>query len=356
MIVGKTATSEFGYRGYTKSLIHGNTHNPWNVGLTPGGSSGGAVASVAAGVTPIALGTDGGGSIRSPCAFTGLTGIKANFGRVPVWPASATPTLAHVGPIARDTRDCEILLRVISGSDRRDAFSLLPPLARTRNGNLLDGLRVAYSPDLGYAQVDEAVAKPVGDAVARLREIFPGLEQVQTVCADPAEILAAEFIGGCNARLGDVVNTSPELVDPPLLDAIRQFRSDMTSDNYTRLLQRRMEHRERMHDFFDKFDVLLTPTTPCVAWDINQGIASGFESATVWSYFTYPFNLSGQPAATLPCGFSECGLPVGLQIVVPLLREDILCSVMARCEAALAKSHIPIDPRDAKGHSLLTQQ
>ncbi len=356
IIIGKTTTSEFGYRGYTKSLIQGNTHNPWNVKLTPGGSSGGAVASVASGVTPIALGTDGGGSIRSPCGFTGLTGIKANFGRVPVWPASATPTLAHVGPIARDTQDCDTLLRVIAGADNRDPFSLLPQIEPFQDERTLDQLRVAYSPSLGYAQVDRPVGERVAKAVAQLNDIFPYIEQVENVCADPAEILAAEFIGGCNARLGDLVETSPDMIDPPLLDAIRQFRSQVSSDKYSRLQYSRMQHRETLRDFFETYDVLLTPTTPCLAWDINRGLAPGFETATVWSYFTYPFNLSGQPAATLPCGFSDDGLPVGLQIVVPLLREDLLCAVMKRCEAALGKSPVPIDPTDANGLSLLMPQ
>ena len=125
IILGKTATPEYGYRGITKSLVHGVTRNPWNLALTPGGSSGGAVASVAAGVTPIAIGTDGGGSLRNPCALTGLVAIKANFARVPMWPAGVNPMLLHVGPIARSVADAALVHGVIAGPDRRDPFSLM---------------------------------------------------------------------------------------------------------------------------------------------------------------------------------------------------------------------------------------
>ncbi len=349
IVLGKTTTSEFGYRGYTKSLVHGNTRNPWNLGTTPGGSSGGAVASVAVGVTALALGTDGGGSVRAPCSFTGLVGIKANFGRVPVWPASATPTLAHVGPIARCASDATLLLRVIAGADARDPFSLYPPIGAETPADDLRDLRVAFSPTLGYAKVDKPVADAVTAAVAKLSSLFPNLEEVEEVCPDPADILAAEFIGGCSARLGDTVDNASHLVDPPLLEAIHNFRS-MTSDRFTRVLRDRLSHRETLRDFFRRYDLLLTPTTPCVAWDIDSGLPAGHEAAKVWSYFTYPFNLSGQPAASLPCGMTTDGLPVGLQLVVPLLREDRLMGVMRACEQVLGRTRTPIEARPQNAH------
>ena len=336
VIIGKTTTSEFGYRGYTKSLVHGNTVNPWNLGCTPGGSSGGAVASVAAGITAIALGTDGGGSIRSPCALTGLVGLKPTFGRVPVWPASATPTLAHVGPIARSVDDAATLLHVIAGPDLRDAFSLYPPLAEEPSRSIIQKLRVAFSPTLGYGRPDPDVAKTVEVAVGRLRDIWPDIELVETICPDPAEILGAEFIGGCSARIGDAVDATPDLIDPPLLAAIRDFRA-IGSDRYARIMRRRLEHRERLRRFFERYDLLLTPTTPCVAWDIDRGIPPGHETAAVWSYFTYPFNLGHQPAGTLPCGFGRGGMPVGLQFVTQILQEPVLIAAMRAAEVALGR-------------------
>jgi len=345
IIIGKTTTSEFGYRGYTKSLVHGNTANPWDLGRTPGGSSGGAVASVAAGVTAIALGTDGGGSIRSPCALTGLVGIKPTFGRVPVWPASATPTLAHVGPIARNVADAAMVLGVIAGADLRDAFSLYPPLSGEPGDDQVRRLRVAYSPTLGYGRPDPDVLASVTAAVERLRTIWPDIEVVDSVCPDPAEILGAEFIGGCSARLGDSVDKTPELIDPPLLGAIRQFRS-MGSDAYARIMRKRLVHRETLRRFFERYDLLLTPTTPCVAWDIENGVPTGHEGAAVWSYYTYPFNLGHQPAGTVPCGVGRDGLPVGLQFVCQMLQEERLIAAMRLAEVELQlKGFTPIEPR-----------
>lgn len=340
IILGKTTTSEFGYRGYTNSLVHGNTRNPWDLGRTPGGSSGGAVASVAAGVSALALGTDGGGSIRAPSSLTGLVGIKATFARVPVWPSSATPTLAHVGPIARTVDDAALLLSVCAGPDARD-----PPMGDAPAPERVRGLRVAFSPTLGYARVEAPVAAAVADAVRKLQAVFPNIEQVEHVCPDEGEILAAEFIGGCSARLGDIVDNAPELIDPPLLAAIRAFRAT-TTDRFTRLLRRRLQHRETMRAFFERYDLLLTPATPCTAWDIDRGLPPGHENAIVWSYFTYPFNLTGQPAGSLPCGLSPEGLPVGLQVVVPLGCEARLIGAMRAAETLFAgRCPVPIEPR-----------
>jgi aspartyl-tRNA(Asn)/glutamyl-tRNA(Gln) amidotransferase subunit A len=337
IVIGKTTTSEFGYRGYTKSLVHGNTRNIWDLSRTPGGSSGGAASSVAAGVTPIALGTDGGGSIRAPASFTGLVGIKAQFGRIPVYPASATPTVAHVGPLARNVDDAALVLAVTAGPDLHDHTSLLPPIGAlaAQVEPELGMLRAAFSPTLGYGRVDPEVARIVADALTRLEGILPSVETVEEVCPDPAAILATEFMAGCSARLGDIVDQTPDLVDPPLLAAIRNFRK-RSADGYARILRRRFEHREVMRTFFERFDVLLTPTTPVPAWPIeNEGAPPGHEDALIWSYFTYPFNLTGQPALSLPCGYTGSGLPVGVQIIVRPLEEQTMIAVARRAEMAL---------------------
>lgn len=303
--------------------------------LTPGGSSGGAAASVAAGVTPIALATDGGGSIRIPAALTGLVGVKANFGRIPVWPASATPAIAHVGPIARTVDDAALLLAVCAGEDRRDPFSLLPPLSAEPDPSAVRRLRIAFSPTLGYAAVDPEVAEIVSAAVGKLAYVLPDIETVQAVCEDEGDVLAAVFIGGLSARLADAVDTSPDLVDPPLLEAIRAFRAGSAGD-YVRLLGRWSEHRTRLYRFFEGYDLLLTPTTPCAAWSAELGAPPGHDAPLRWSSFTYPFNLTGQPAATIPCGSTREGLPVGLQLVAPLAQEPRLLAALRLASAALA--------------------
>jgi aspartyl-tRNA(Asn)/glutamyl-tRNA(Gln) amidotransferase subunit A len=337
IILGKTATSEFGYQGITKSLIHGTTRNPWNLALTPGGSSGGAAASVAAGVTPIALGSDGGGSIRGPCSLTGLVGIKANFGRVPVWPPSAVTMLAHVGPIARSVADAALLLGVVAGPDRRDPFSLLQSMEREPDARELRALKVGYSPTLGFPKIDPPVESVVSAAVDRLRAMFPTLETVAEVCPDPFDFHRAIFLGGISARLGDLITTSPQLIDPPLVAFVKQFR-EMSADTYTRLLRSQLKFRETLRAFFERYDLLLTPTMPCVAWDVDRSTPPGHEN---FLYFNRPFNHSGQPAASLPCGLTADKLPVGLQVVAPLGQDARLIAALRVIEAAL---DVPLTP------------
>jgi aspartyl-tRNA(Asn)/glutamyl-tRNA(Gln) amidotransferase subunit A len=338
IILGKTATPAFGSGG-AKSLVHGITRNPWNLALTPGGSSCGAVASVAAGVTPIALGTDGGGSIRTPCALTGLVGIKANFARVPMWPAGVNPLLLHVGPIARSVADAALVLGVVAGPDRRDPFSLMEPIGREPDSQTVRALRIAFSPTLGYAKVDAPVERVVTAAIDRLRAVFPSLVTVTDNFPNFSEIHGAMFTAGLSARLGDLVNTSPNLIDPAMLTAIKRFR-EMTVDTYTRLLRRQFEFRETLRQFFEHYDLLLTPTMPSVAWDVEQRLPPGQEDT---GHFVRPFNHTGQPAASIPCGLTPDNLPAGLQVVAPLGAEATLVSALRVIEAALGARMTPVE-------------
>jgi aspartyl-tRNA(Asn)/glutamyl-tRNA(Gln) amidotransferase subunit A len=339
IILGKTATPEFGYQGRTNSRVHGITRNPWNLALTPGGSSGGAVASVAAGVTPIALGTDGGGSIRGPCALTGVVGIKANLGRVPVWPVSVNPMLLHVGPIARSVADAALVLGVVAGPDHRDSFSLMEPIGREPDLQTVRTLRIAYSPTLGFAKVDAPVERLVAAAIDQLRPVFPLLETVVEVCPDPSDIHRALFLGGMSARLGDLISTSPDLIDPPLLAAVKRFR-EMSVDAYARFARKQFDFREALAQFFERYDILLTPAMECVAWDVEQALPP---SQKIHS-FLRPFNLTGQPAASIPCGLTLDSLPVGLQVVAPSGSEAQLIAALRVIEVALgAQTATPIE-------------
>ena len=211
ILIGKTTTSEFGCKPVGDSPLTGITRHPWNLAKTPGGSSAGAAASVAAGITPFALGTDGGGSVRIPCCFTGLAGIKAHFGRVPVWPTSATPTLAHVGPIARNVGDAALLLTAIGGYDPRDPFSVsaaMPDLLGACRASVGD-LRIAYSTTLGYARPDPDVAAIVASAARTFEDLGCKVELVEKVFdRDPADLWTAEFYAGVGTRLRPFVETS----------------------------------------------------------------------------------------------------------------------------------------------------
>ncbi|MEX2126871.1 MAG: amidase family protein [Xanthobacteraceae bacterium] len=332
-IVGKTTTTEFGCKGSSDSPLTGETRNPWNLAKTTGGSSAGAGASVAAGLTPFALGTDGGGSIRIPSSFCGLFGIKAQFGRIPVFPAAATPTLAHVGPMARTVRDAALLLTAISGFDGRDPASVAADVpdylgACERSPK---GLRIAWSPTLSYARPTREVADITGKAARAFEQFGCSVELVEKVFDDPIDLWMAEFYAGVGTRLKKTLIEQREIIDPAVA-AVLDKALDQTVDEYYERVFARYEFREQARQFFEKFDLLMTPTTPVVAFDLGRDVPLELEGANIvsWVAYTYPFNLCGLPAASVPCGFTQAGLPVGLHIVGKALREtDILCAAAA---------------------------
>ena len=338
-IVGKSTTSEFGCKAVCDSPLSGITRNPWNLAKTPGGSSGGAGASVAAGLTPFALGTDGGGSVRIPAALCGLFGIKAQFGRVPVFPVSAAPTLAHVGALARNVRDAALLLGVMAGHDTRDAFGVaepLPDFVAACDGGA-EGMRVAWSPTFGYATPDPEVAALCEAAARRFEALGCEVELVEDALgADPVEIWMAEFYGGIGTKLKDLMAARPDELDPAVV-ATLAAGLDRSMVEYFDQLFARYDFRERMRQLFERYDLLLSPTLPCAAFDAGHDTPPGLGARNIvsWVYYTYPFNLTGQPAASIPAGFSEAGLPVGLQMVAGTNREaDILRAAAAFEEAA----------------------
>lgn len=336
-IVGKSTTSEFGCKAVGDSPLTGITRNPWNLEKTPGGSSCGAAASIASGVTPFGLGTDGGGSVRIPSAFTGLFGIKAHFGRVPVFPTSATPTLAHVGPLARTVRDGALLLQTISGFDARDAGAVsqdVPDFLAACDRSP-QGLRIAWSPTLGYGEPDPQVLSVVSDAVKVLEDLGCQVTEVAKVFDDPLDLMMSEFFAGAGTRLKPVLENSRELLDPAVAHTLDGALGQEMGDYYTKVFER-YDLRNTVCDFFADYDLLLTPTLPVTAFDVGNDYPPGRGSADNnigWITYTYPFNLTGLPAASVPCGFVD-GLPVGLQIVGRHLGEVDIFRAAAAFEAA----------------------
>ena len=338
-IIGKSTTSEFGCKAVCDSPLSGITRNPWDLTKTSGGSSGGAGASVAAGLTPFALGTDGGGSVRIPSALCGLFGIKAQFGRVPIFPVSAAPTLAHVGSIARTVRDAALLLGVMAGHDRRDAFGVAEPtpdfLAACDAS--AEGLRIAWSPTLGYAQPEPEVATLCEAAARRFEALGCSVELVEDALGtDPVEIWMAEFYGGIGTKLKDLMAERPDELDSAVVATLSAGLDRSMVEYFTQVFAR-YEFREKMRQFFERYDLLLSPTLPCAAFDVGHDTPPGLEARNIvsWVYYTYPFNLTGQPAASIPAGFTASGLPVGLQMVAGINSEvDILRAAEAFEEAA----------------------
>ncbi len=338
IVVGKTTTSEFGCKGVGDSPLTGITRNPWNLRKTPGGSSCGAAASIAAGVTPFGFGTDGGGSIRLPSSMCGLFGIKGHFGRIPVFPPSATPTLAHVGPMARTVRDAALLMEVASGFDPRDAGAVSEPVpdlmaACERSPR---GLRVAWSPTLGYARPDTQVLDLVRRGVRLIEELGCEVEEVEHVFDDPLKLFMAEFFAGAGTRLRPVLEGSRELLDPAVATTLDAALAQTMGEYYQSVFQR-YDLRTRVTSFFERYDLLVTPTIPVLPFDVGLNVPPGYElddNMFTWIAYTYPFNLTGLPAASIPCGFSRDGLPVGLQIVGRQLGEPLIFSLSAAFEAA----------------------
>jgi aspartyl-tRNA(Asn)/glutamyl-tRNA(Gln) amidotransferase subunit A len=329
VLLGKTCTPEFGWKGVTDNMLTGITRNPWNTALTPGGSSGGASAQVAAGMGPLALGTDGGGSIRIPCSFTGISGIKPSFGRVPAWPLSPFGTVAHLGPMARTVADCALMLNVLARPDARD-WTALPYAGIDWTRGLDDGvrgMRIAYSPRMGYVnQVQPEVAARVADAAMALAAMGAVVEEVDPGFADCREIFRVHWTCGAYNLLRNMPKDKFALLDPGLQQACAAG-SQYTLSQYLDAVNARGAMGEQMKRFHQNYDLLLTPATPIPAF--AAGVLApeapvGEKDWTWWTPFSFPFNLTQQPAMSVPCGFSGDGLPIGLQLVGPIHREDLV--------------------------------
>jgi aspartyl-tRNA(Asn)/glutamyl-tRNA(Gln) amidotransferase subunit A len=335
VLLGKTTTPEYGWKGVTDSPLTGITRNPWNPDRTPGGSSGGAAAALAAGMGPLALGTDGGGSIRIPCGFTGLFGLKATFGRVPAWPASPFGTVAHVGPMTRTVTDAALLLNVIAGPDARDWLAL-PYEARDWRIGLEDGVRglqIALSADLGYASVDPEIATLVKAAAQVLADLGAHVVEQHPGFADPEPIFRAHWFAGAAKLLRNFTPEQKKLIDPGLVE-VGALGEKVTAQELVDAQLARVALGERMNRFHQEFDLLLTPALAVPAFDVGKEFPEGCQRWTDWTPFTFPFNLTQQPAASIPCGLTRAGLPVGLQIVGPRYREDLVLRAARAHESA----------------------
>lgn len=343
ILIGKTTTSEFGCKPVGDSPLTGVTRHPWNLDKTPGGSSAGAAASVAAGITPFALGTDGGGSIRIPCSLTGLAGLKGQFGRVPVWPTSATPTLAHVGPIARSMEDAALVFSVIAGQDLRDPFSVAGPVPDViASASVSHGtLRVAYSPTLGYARAEKEVLDIVETAAFVFEEFGCRVDVIDNVFdEDPADLWTAEFYAGVGTRLRKQLEDQRELLDPAVADILEPALSqDMRG--YYETVFKRYDLRDKMRRLFETYDLLISPVTPVTSIDAGINIPPGLEDRNLvsWVFYTYPFNLTGNPAASVCAGVASDGMPVGMQIVGRGFSEDLVTRAAMAFERSKPKGY-----------------
>jgi aspartyl-tRNA(Asn)/glutamyl-tRNA(Gln) amidotransferase subunit A len=325
VILGKTTTPEFGWKAIGDSPLTGITRNPWDLERTSGGSSAGAAAACAAGIAPLNLGTDGAGSIRIPAAFTGVFGIKATFGRVPAYPASPLGLLSNVGPMTRHVRDAALMLNVMSRPDHRDPYALPPEDRDWRDGieDGVRGLKIAYSPDLGYARVDTEIAAAAAAAARQFEALGATVEEVREVFPSPREALLTLWAAGEARVLAGLPAEKHKLCDPGLA-AMAALGQKIGAVDYLGADVARTMLGVRMGEFHERYDLLLTPMMPVPALPVGQDLNDpAYEEQWFdWSPFSYPFNMTRQPAASIPCGLTSAGLPIGLQIVGPLYAED----------------------------------
>ncbi|MBZ4015649.1 amidase [Streptomyces purpurogeneiscleroticus] len=319
VFIGKTTTPEFAWKGVTDSPLHGITGNPYDPQRTAGGSSGGGAAAVALGAGPLSLGTDGGGSVRIPASFCGCFALKPTYGRVPMYPSSPFGTLAHVGPMTKDAADAALLMDAISGPDWRD-WSQLGPVSGSFVEQLsgpVAGLRVAYSPALGWdVPVRPEVAAAVRRAVEKLAELGAHVEEVDPEIEDPVEAFHTLWFSGIARVVQPLGEEARELLEPALRTVCEQGERYSALD-YLAAVDVRMALGRQLGRFHETYDLLVTPTEPITAFEAGVEVPKGpgHERWTGWTPFTYPFNMTQQPAATLPCGVDGDGLPIGVQLV-----------------------------------------
>jgi len=328
IILGKTNTPEFGHKGVTDNDLFGHTRNPWNTGRVAGGSSGGSAAAVAAGLAPLAEGSDGGGSVRIPAAACGVYGLKPTYGRIPMDAmatrfSSSSPFL-HFGMLTRTVADAALLLAVVSGPDSRDPFSL-PQTGddfQAAAAERATGLRIAFSPDLGYITVHSEVREAVRAAAGLFAGAGCAVEEVDPGFSSPLETVLGVFnmlwcVHYAAFYQGFMNNWGQHL--SPGIKAMVKAGENISAVEYKKMDLMRQQVWDRIEALLARYDLLITPTIAVPAFEIGPPGPSEIEGVPVDPYsgwmLTYPFNLTGHPAASIPCGLSRDGLPMGLQIV-----------------------------------------
>jgi aspartyl-tRNA(Asn)/glutamyl-tRNA(Gln) amidotransferase subunit A len=318
VLFGKSNTSEYGWKGDAGNRLVGPTHNPWDLTRSAGGSSGGAAAAVAAGINPVAHGTDGAGSVRIPAAFCGVVGFKPSYGRIPYYPASAVFLFAHHGAIARTVADAWRLVEAMCGPDERDPLSI--PAERSDGVPDVATLRVGFCRGFGELAPEPAVLALVEQAVAVLERdlgIAVDVPDPAALPADPYSSLHTLWAAAHAARIGDDLDNVAAELDPGLLKLVEEGRRLRGIDVASALIAR-AAYIEEIRAVADGFDALVMPTLPCRAFPVglDQPASVGGVAAQIlaWTPNTYPFNISGYPAVSVPCGVVD-GLPVAMQIV-----------------------------------------
>lgn len=341
IIVGKTNMDEFAMGGSSETGIKGAVHNPWDIGRVAGGSSGGSAASVAGGEIPMSLGSDTGGSIRQPCSFCGLTGIKPTYGSVSRYGLVAfASSLDQIGPIGRNIDDCAALLSIISGSDERDSTCIIdkPFDFSGERVDRLDGVKIGVPSNYFQGGINEDVKQSVLKAVEELKSMGAQIEDFEMPMMDymvPAYYIIACAEASSNLSRYDGLKygyRSPNATN--LSEMYRLSRSEgfgievkrrimlgsfvLSSGYYDAYYKRALQTRAMIKDeynrLFESFDMVFSPVAPTTAYKIGENIDDPLKMY-MGDIYTVSVNLAGLPAVSLPCGFDGQGLPIGFQLI-----------------------------------------
>jgi Asp-tRNA(Asn)/Glu-tRNA(Gln) amidotransferase A subunit family amidase len=327
VVLGKTNTPEFGAIALTNNKIFGETFNPWDLERNSGGSSGGAASSVASGIGPLALGSDGGGSIRVPCSCCGVYGLKPTYGRIPSYPriGIAFYSMDHYGPIVRYVKDAALMLNVVKGHHPADNNSF--PDDDIDYVKILEDkpkkLKIGYSMTLGFGKIlDDEVKESVLNGIQKFEQFDWDVEEANLKIRKSESTFKTEVSFGYAYDHQNDFNNRPEDLNPYLIGSIK-LGLDNSAMNLGKAREQRKQIYEVMYQYFNNYDILITPTLPCPAikpgW-LESGVTFpriGKKNLSImsWMTYTYPFNLTGLPAATIPSGWTKSGLPIGMQIV-----------------------------------------
>ena len=347
IMLGKTNAPEFGLVGTCENSLGEPGRNPWNTDRVPGGSSGGAAAATAASLCAISTGGDGGGSIRIPASFCGVYGIKPTQGRVSGYsglqgPAMVNSFFGQSGPLSRTVRDAALMLQVLAGHDRRDPISLreVPPDFVAAVDRDISGLRVAWSPDYGFAAVDPEVLETTTNAAREFEQLGCDVEESDLVMDSPYSAYGPIYEASAYITYGRYVETHGDRMTHYAKEFI-EWGSRVTAGDYARAQARIDELKAQMTDLFEEYDLLLSPTTSVTAIPVGE-FPDEYAGRPAYPHryfgfhpFTYPINAIGHPAASIPAGFSSEGMPIGLHIVGRKGDEVTVLAASAAFERAM---------------------
>ncbi len=346
ILMGKTSTPEFGHMPYTEAPLFGRTRNAWAADRTSGGSSGGAAVALAAGVCPIGVGTDAGGSTRIPAACNGIVGFKQSAGVVPHDTApEAFANISSINPMARTVMDTALMLEAMAGQHPSDPYSYGAPstgfVAAAKAEGSLEGMRIAWRPLLANTMIDSEVLEACETAAMALGRLGAGVEPMDDDMEPVEPIWFAYSSAMWNARFRDLLPKWGNKLSPTLVRQM-ELGKNTTGEAVGRALLARTQLYRKVQGWFDRFDVIAMPTLARTAIPIEERLfepieIEGRKADTVrkaWYPYTHPFNLTGHPAITLPCGFHSDGLPMAIQLVGRRGEDARLLRVAALFEEA----------------------